>query len=167
MPDVTVLRTERLVLTPVQPGDHALLREHWGRPQVRAFLFDGKAPTAKQVTGLIEESMRGFATDGHGLWTVRLGDGGTFVGTAGLLPLDDTGELEVLYSLEPQWRGRGLATEAARAVLDHGLGVLGRPRILAEIDEGNRASAAVAERLGMRPCRIVPGVLGPMTRYTT
>jgi [ribosomal protein S5]-alanine N-acetyltransferase len=37
--------------------------------------------------------------------------------------------------------------------------------VLAEVDEGNAASVAVIERLGMVPFEVVPGRLGPMTRY--
>jgi ribosomal-protein-alanine N-acetyltransferase len=37
--------------------------------------------------------------------------------------------------------------------------------VLAEVDEGNAASVAVVKRLGMTPFAVVPGVLGPMTRY--
>ena len=55
--------------------------------------------------------------------------------------------------------------EAAGAVIEYALEVLGLPEVLAEIDAGNRASAAVIARLGMRPFDVVPGVLGPMTRY--
>jgi [ribosomal protein S5]-alanine N-acetyltransferase len=87
-----------------------------------------------------------------------------FVGTAGLRPLDELG-LEVFYSLAPASWGKGYATEAARAVLDHALGSLGLPEVLAEVDAGNAASIAVIERLGMTPFAIAPGLLGPMTRY--
>jgi hypothetical protein len=37
--------------------------------------------------------------------------------------------------------------------------------VLAEIDEGNTASARIAGRLGMTAFAVVPGLLGPMTRY--
>jgi GNAT acetyltransferase-like protein len=56
-------------------------------------------------------------------------------------------------------------TEAARAVVEHALGPLGLPEVLAEVDEGNAASVAVVKRLGMTAFGVVPGVLGPMTRY--
>jgi hypothetical protein len=39
--------------------------------------------------------------------------------------------------------------------------------VLAEVDEGNAASVAVVKRLGLTPFAVVPGVLGPMTRYRT
>jgi hypothetical protein len=35
------------------------------------------------------------------------------------------------------------------------------------VDAGNAASVAVVKRLGMAPFAVVPGVLGPMTRYRT
>ena len=59
------------------------------------------------------------------------------------------------------------ATEAARAVVEYALARLGLPEVLAEVDEGNTASVAVIERLGMIPYAVVPGELGPMTRYRT
>ena len=50
-------------------------------------------------------------------------------------------------------------------MVEHALGPLGLPEVLAEVDEGNAASVAVVRRLGMTPFAVVPGVLGPMTRY--
>jgi [ribosomal protein S5]-alanine N-acetyltransferase len=67
----------------------------------------------------------------------------------------------------PGRRGNGFATEAARTVVEYGLWPLGLPEVLAEVDEGNAASVAVIGRLGMTPFEVVPGLLGPMTRYRT
>jgi [ribosomal protein S5]-alanine N-acetyltransferase len=164
-----VLITERLVLRPVTADDQATLLAHWTLPDVRRFLFDGAALSAPEVAETIEESARDFAAAGYGIWLILEQDGpglpGTaLVGTAGLRPLDDLG-LEIFYSLAPFSWGRGYATEAARAVVDHALGPLGLPEVLAEVDEGNAASVAVIKRLGMTPFAVVPGVLGPMTRY--
>ena len=61
--------------------------------------------------------------------------------------------------------GKGYATEAARAVVEAALGPLGLPEVLAEVDAGNAASVAVIKRLGMEAFDVVPGLLGPMTRY--
>jgi len=165
-----VLTTERLVLRPVTADDHVVLLAHWIEPDVRRFLFDGEELSAAEVTETIEESARDFATGGYGIWLIfepgQLPKPGQLglVGTAGLRPLEDLG-LEIFYSLAPGSWGRGYATEAARAVMDHALGPLGLPEVLAEVDEGNTASVAVVKRLGMTPFAVVPGVLGPMTRY--
>jgi [ribosomal protein S5]-alanine N-acetyltransferase len=159
-----VLHTERLILRPVTADDHAVLLAHWTTPDVRRFLFDGVAPSAAAITEAIEASTRDFGRAGYGLWLIHEKDGTDLVGTAGLRPLEDLG-LEIFYSLAPGSWGRGYATEAAHAVLEHALGPVGLPEVLAEVDEGNTASIAVIERLGMTPFDVVPGVLGPMIRY--
>ncbi|HUL24288.1 MAG TPA: GNAT family N-acetyltransferase [Streptosporangiaceae bacterium] len=159
-----VLTTDRLVLRPVAPADHASLLAHWQTPQVRQFLFDGAVLSAADVTGVIEDSAASFAAAGYGLWLIRETGGHELTGTAGLRPLEDLGP-EVIYSLAPGAQGNGYATEAALAVVHYALGPLGLPAVLAEIDQGNAASAAVAERLGMTAFAVVSGVLGPMTRY--
>jgi ribosomal-protein-alanine N-acetyltransferase len=158
------LTTEHLVLQPVSAADHAALLAHWTAPQVREYMFDGAVLTAGEISAAIAESTQSFLAGGYGLWLLRPGDGAPLAGTAGLRPLEDLG-LEIIWSLVPGAQGRGYATEAARAVLDYALGPLGLPEILAEIDEGNTASARVAERLGMTAFSVVPGLLGPMTRY--
>jgi [ribosomal protein S5]-alanine N-acetyltransferase len=159
-----VLTTERLVLRPVTADDHAMLLVHWAAPDVRRFLFDGAMLSTAEIAEAIEDSTRGFDAAGYGLWLIHEKGREDLVGTAGLRPLEDLG-LEILYSLSPGSWGKGYATEAAGAVLDHALGPLGLPEVLAEVDEGNTASIAVIERLGMTPFDVVPGVLGPMRRY--
>jgi RimJ/RimL family protein N-acetyltransferase len=161
-----LLSTERLVLRPVTTDDHAAVLAHWTQPDVRRFLFDGAALSGVEVAETIEESIGDFAARGFGVWLIELGSAAGLVGTAGLRPLGGSG-LEIFYSLAPGAWGHGYATEAARAVVEYGLGPLGLPEVLAEVDEGNTASVAVVRRLGMTPYAVVPGLLGPMTRYRT
>jgi len=161
-----LLSTERLVRRPVTTDDHAAVLAHWTQPDVRRFLFDGAALSGVEVAETIEESIGDFAARGFGVWLIELGSTADLIGTAGLRPLGSSG-LEIFYSLAPGAWGHGYATEAARAVVEYGLGPLGLPEVLAEVDEGNAASVAVVKRLGMTPYAVVPGVLGPMTRYRT
>ena len=59
-------------------------------------------------------------------------------------------EIEIGYLfLRKSW-GQGLATEAARAVRDHGFHTLGYARLISLIDPGNLASRRVAEKVGLR-----------------
>ena len=161
-----VLTTRRLVLRPVTEQDRGELLGHWTAPDVRRFLFDGAVLSPAEITEVIEYSTRTFAAAGYGLWLIRERDRAALVGTAGLRPLEDLG-LEVIYSLAPEAWGHGYATEAAQAVIGYALGPLGLPEVLAEVDEGNAASVAVIERLGLTRFDMVPGLLGPMARYRT
>ncbi|WP_460725719.1 GNAT family N-acetyltransferase [Nocardia heshunensis] len=160
-----MLRTARMTLTPLHASDHDELLRLCRMPKVREFLFDGELLSSEQVTTTIADSERDFATANFGIWALRETGGGDLLGTAGLRRLDGGADLEVVYSLDPARWGQGLAGEAATAVLTYAFEVLGRDRVLAEIDEGNRASITVIERLGMHPFETVPGVLGPMTHY--
>lgn len=159
-----LLTTERLILRPATAADHRAVLAHWHTPEVRRFLFDGAVLPAAEIAEAIADSARDFAAAGYGLWLVHEKDGIEIVGTAGLRPLDDAG-LEIFYSLVPGAWGNGYATEAARAVVEAALGPLGVPEVLAEVDDGNAASVAVVKRLGMKAYEVVPGLLGPMTRY--
>ncbi|HEL4245993.1 GNAT family N-acetyltransferase [Stenotrophomonas maltophilia] len=73
------------------------------------------------------------------------------IGTFGLNGIDlQHGRGELAYDLDPHWQGQGLATQAARAVLDWGHAVRSLTRIQATVLDSNARSIAVLERLGMQ-----------------
>lgn len=78
----------------------------------------------------------------RGYWAIE--EDGVPVGTVLLLPLEDSGEVEIGWHLHPAHHGKGLATRAARELLSRTRG-----RVLALTDQDNLASQAVATRLGM------------------
>ena len=59
-----------------------------------------------------------------------------------------TYEIELAYLLGREHWGQGLATEAARAIVDHALRALRPPRLICLFDPLNVASRRVAERAG-------------------
>jgi RimJ/RimL family protein N-acetyltransferase len=87
-----------------------------------------------------------------GYWVVE--EDGAFAGWVLLIPEDGAGpEAEIGWRLRPRCWGRGIATEAAAAVLRHGFGTLGLPRVVAGIKAANAASLRVAAKLGFPPPR--------------
>ena len=87
-----------------------------------------------------------YRTLGHGLWALELKSDARFVGLCGLIAQEIEGveELEVGYHILPDYRQRGLASEAARGVMDYAFGPLGMDRIVSIILPDNAASIAVA-----------------------
>ena len=113
------------------------------------FLWDGEPVARETVAAVIASSRAAFASGGIGFYAVALSKSpADVIGFAGLRPTE-ADEVELLYALLPAHWGRGLATEAARAVLDHAFAALPLTRILAGADPPNAASFAVMERLGM------------------
>lgn len=54
------------------------------------------------------------------------------------------------YIFNPLYSGQGYATEACRALLEHGFGELGPHRVVAICDPGNPPSWKLLERLSLR-----------------
>lgn len=97
----------------------------------------------------VEEMLRHWKTHGFGMWVVTDSDSGAFAGECGLRWLEDASDVELSYGLYPQFRGRGLASEAARAAMDYGIESLGLERIVALSRGDNAASHRILEKLGM------------------
>lgn len=57
---------------------------------------------------------------------------------------------ELLYAIAPTYWGQGMAYEMAYPMLEYGFEVLGLDPVRASLDPPNRASAALAVRLGFR-----------------
>ena len=106
---------------------------------------------------------------GYGLWATLRKDRDELIGRCGLLPwratetpegelvlegADEhpvdgvTYEIELAYLLGREHWGLGLATEAARAIVDHALRTLRPTRLICLFDPRNVASRRVAERVG-------------------
>lgn len=58
------------------------------------------------------------------------------------------------FTIAREHWGRGLATEAATALVRHGFGPLGLRRIVASVEAGNAASIHILEKLGFRLWRL-------------
>ncbi len=88
---------------------------------------------------------------GFSLWAVTDRETGSLLGDAGLILYAHEGpEVELGFRLgKPHW-GRGFATEAAAAWLEHGFRELGLDRIVAVAHHENVASQRVLEKVGMR-----------------
>jgi ribosomal-protein-alanine N-acetyltransferase len=144
------LSTARVLLVPFAPDDADALHAQWNDPDVARWLWDGEPVSREAVAEVIAGSEASFREHGYGFFTLRLHAApGAVIGFAGLRTIGDTPDVEVLYGLLPAHWGRGLATEAARAILDWSFTTVGLDAIAAGADPPNAASFAVMDRLGM------------------
>jgi RimJ/RimL family protein N-acetyltransferase len=155
---VELTRTRRLLLRHWQTEDAAAYFDLYSREEVVRWLGPQprRALTTREEADARLERWRAAGESlepPFGLWAVvPLAPAAEPVGTVLLLPLEEdgvaAGEVEVGWHLHPEHQGRGLATEAARALLgaadEAGVG-----DVLALTDLDNAASQAVARRLGM------------------
>ena len=144
------IQTARLLLRPFREEDEAGLHRLWNDQLVRRYLWDGRPVPRHVVAKHIERSQRSFKEYGFGHFTISPTSAPTrTIGFAGLVPREKLGYVELYYGLLPSYWGQGLATEAARAVLQFGFEGIGLPQILAGADPPNTSSFRVMARLGM------------------
>ncbi len=137
------LRTDRLVLVPqTMAAARAMLAgEDPGLPLAAGY------PHADSLDALRMQVEHGGPDDGG--WFVTLSADGRVVGDCGTHgPADEDGRLEIGYGLAAPSRGRGLGTEAVRAMADWLAGQPGVRVLTAGVEVGNEPSRRLLERLG-------------------
>jgi RimJ/RimL family protein N-acetyltransferase len=148
-----LLQTERTTVRPWEGHDADRLLDLMGRWEVSRWLDAQAEPMADRAAALAqiaEWRVRNAGDDALGAWAIEEHATGIVAGTVLLGPVPDgDGEVEIGWYLHPNAVGRGLATEAAAAVLAWGFAA-GLPRIHALMYVANGASYAVAGRIGLR-----------------
>jgi RimJ/RimL family protein N-acetyltransferase len=94
--------------------------------------------------------------DGAGaVYQILLADTGLVIGGIGFkAPPNAAGRVEVGYGIVPEYQGRGLATEALKALLDAVSDDPAIALVIAEVEDENVASRRVAEKVGMHLTRV-------------
>ncbi len=140
------IETARLSLRSFRPDDWRDLHEYLSQPAVLEFEPADPSDEA-QCKVLAAERSRGSA-----FWAVCLKVGGKMVGHVYFSRLEPPELMtwELGYIFNPAFGGHGYATEACRALLDHGFGELGAHRVVAMCDPKNPPSWRLLERLSLR-----------------
>ena len=145
------LETKRLRLRAPVPGDAAALLAVLGDPEVTRYHNVPTLTSLVEAQGLLERLEQRQAARETIRWAIELVDTGEMIGTVGLLRFDfEHRHAEVGYEIARRWWGRGLAPEAAAAVVRYGFSVLGLHRIEAGVLPGNDASVRVLQKVGFR-----------------
>lgn len=158
--------TARLHLQPFRLDDVDALHQIWTAPDVRRYLWDDEIITRETAEEVVRSSLTSFQEHRFGFWTLRFLDNeAIIIGFCGLRFFAEPRAIEILYGLIPTYWGRGLATEAARAVLRYGFEALQLAQIWGGADAPNLASLRVLEKLGMTYEKTVAMPLGAGPYY--
>ncbi|HEY6445371.1 MAG TPA: GNAT family N-acetyltransferase [Acidobacteriaceae bacterium] len=157
---MTLLETERLLFRPHEPADRDAYCAMEQDPEVRRYV--GGAPRTREAAEAKFQGALQPLSHRLRLWATILKANGAYIGRCGVYPhvevdsiIPGEGVL-AFYLARPYW-GQGLATEAGAAFVRFGFNELGLHKIVATVQEGNRASIRVLEKLGFHLVRVEPG----------
>lgn len=140
------IETERLILRPFQQGDAADLLAYLRAPTAPCFLSLKLADLAEAET---EVSKRALNEACVAICLKQTGQViGDLFGGGGDDEEDETAS--VGWNLNPKFGGEGYALEAAKALFDHLFRAKGFRRLYAYVEEHNKPSQRLCEKLGMR-----------------
>ncbi|WP_308193243.1 GNAT family N-acetyltransferase [Micromonospora trifolii] len=152
-PDATSLETPRLLLRCMRSDDLDGFAAINAQPEVMRYIHDGRTLDRAATAERLANSQRQWDKHGFGLYAVEVRETGELAGFTGLAV--PTFLPEIMPAVEIGWRlgrahwGRGLATEAAQAVVAHTRAALDLRRLVSIHVVGNEASARVMVKLGM------------------
>ena len=147
---IPTLETPRLILRGMRVSDAADMYAYAKDPAVTEFLTWYPHASEEETRRYLTYVGQRYRTGDFYDWSVVDRESGHMIGTCGFTSFNcpaDSGEIG--YVLNPDYRGRGLATEAVRRVLVFGFEELSLHRIEAHFIQGNHASRRLMERVGM------------------
>ncbi|MBD0413923.1 GNAT family N-acetyltransferase [Oryzicola mucosus] len=142
-----IIETDRLILRPFREGDAVDLFAYLRAPTATCFLSLKLADLAEAE---IEVKKRALDEGSVAICLKQTGQviGDLFGGGAG--EDEDAATTSVGWNLNPQFGGQGYAFEAARALLDHLFRAKGFRRLYAYVEDHNKPSQRLCEKLCMR-----------------
>lgn len=149
--DAPSLQTPRLLLRPLLASDFPAWAAMYADEEFARVFGVGAPMKAEDSWRALALQIGHWALRGFGMWAVAERSAPSeFLGRVGFFEPEGWAGFELGWALaRPVW-GRGYATEAALAALEHAFTTLDRPRVISLVSPENPRSAGVARRIGER-----------------
>jgi RimJ/RimL family protein N-acetyltransferase len=150
--EAPVIFTPRLKISQLIADDAEALFQYRSDPTVCR--YQSFEPSSLDDAKALINDLQSNSFDVPGSWFqfgIRLRETGLLIGDLGVHFMDyDSRQVEIGFTLAPDYQGRGYGTEAVSALIDYLLGPLHKHRVFASVDPRNKASIALMNRIGMR-----------------
>src|SRR5256885_7110156 len=163
-PPIKRLETARFVLDPLALADYPWVIGLYGDAEVMRYIGNGSPRSEPESREKLDWLLEQAGRLGFGFWVVRERASRQPVGGAMLMVRSPGSKVELGFVLARAAWGRGIATEAARALVDHAFETLGVPELEAFTHPDNAASGGVLRKAGMTDEGLATGPYGDVDR---
>ncbi len=144
------IETERVILRHMKVSDARDMYDYARRPEVTRYLLWAPHDSLEYTRTYLKQVERCYRQGTFHDFGVILKENNRFIGTCGFARIDEANATaEAGYVLNPDFWGRGLATEALSAIITFGFEKRGFNRIESRYIVDNHASRRVMEKSGM------------------
>ena len=145
-----VIETERLLLRTYRTHDLETVYLLCSDPDVTHFFSAAFSVKREDVLASLPRRTERWRTQGFGQFGIFEKDTEKLIGYCGMQYLEEKTEVEIYYGLFKQYWQKGLATEAALAVLRFAFEHLNLPKVVAVTHPKNVSSHKVLSKIGMK-----------------
>ena len=143
------LETDRLILRELADSDTSALFLNYSDEEIAKNFLDASLTDIEQAAQFIDAFRAEFRQGDAITWAVSLKGTNEFIGTCSYM-IEANSCAEIGYDLSKAHWGKGLMSEALRAIIEYGFDELGLQKIEADTLSENTRSLNLLERLGFR-----------------
>lgn len=144
-----VLKTERLVLREITPGDVNEIFAVYSSDEAMKYFGKDTFKTTDEAYEMIERIRKAFCEKEGIRWGITFKDSDKLIGSGGFWRLVKPHfRAEIGYDLHPDYWGKGIMTEAVKAMIEFGFGKMNLHSVEANTDPQNAASARLLRKNG-------------------
>jgi ribosomal-protein-alanine N-acetyltransferase len=144
-----LFETPRLRVRRLGPADADAMHAVYGDAEAMRWVGDGEPLDRAGCNEWVEVTLRNYERRGYGMFAIVDRYSEDVIGFCGLVHPGGQAEAEIKYALRRDAWGRGIATEAVEALLQHGARTHGLRRVIATVAPDNAASQRVLLKAGM------------------
>ncbi|PGK42318.1 GNAT family N-acetyltransferase [Bacillus anthracis] len=143
-----VIHTKRLFMRKPLIEDvnqfYSILKEE----AVGKWLAKSRGMSKEEVNDYIGQLISHWEQYDFGVWLLVNRNTGKLLGHCGLRKVNETGEIEIMYLLAPEYWGNGYASEAVEASIQYAIETMNVKRIIARVKVANENSKKLLRKLG-------------------
>ncbi|WP_119393274.1 GNAT family N-acetyltransferase [Salinibius halmophilus] len=149
------LETSRLCLRPIKTRDWPLYQALLRSPDITRYLPKQAPYSDDEIMGIMQKRIQHWQSFGFGTFTMIDKESDTAIGYVGVQKVEGHSESDIRYAILPEYGGKGLTKEAARACLLWTFDQGQHGAIFGAALTKNVASINTLKTIGMVPCNHV------------
>ena len=145
------LETERLIFRAIKKSDALDIYEYSSNSKTCEYLLWDTHKSVDYTKKFIDIIMSKYKSGEYNDWAIVLKKSKKMIGTCGFTRIDEENSIaEIGYVINPAYWGLGIATEAAKRVVEFAFEEMSINRVEAKFLFGNEASLNVMKKIGMK-----------------
>ena len=147
---MNLITTDRLLINRITIDDAGFILELMNDKDWIKNIGDTGVRTIEDAQAYIQNRfLKTYIESNYGFYTMNLKNTLQIIGIVGLVDRKGIDHIDIGYGILPEFRGKGYAFEAAKAIYDYGYQELNLEKIVAIVNPDNLPSIKLLSKLGL------------------